>query len=1316
MDLESPSKKLYERSRPPAALSSKDEEEEEEEEDSTEEEEEDDGKESQARGKREACVREVRRGEGGGGEEARWSELGKVRAPTAAADFREVPRSQAAARCNQHVTSWIWKVITRLSHGPVSGSDLSIVSIPLRHRRALPRRRSVPGVPLSTGEQSSVGARTKRMTLVRIARISVVLVVSLLLLLLLLIVDGSWAQAYPREIKPGCRYEGRRYQEGTAVSTSEPCLQCWCTEGALRCRLRVCPRLPNPPPSGCHVRSPAENVCCAEMVCGESRDVENMLRRASVQTNIEAEDEEKHAQNSRTEGCLHDGIQYGSGSAMMGSRRCEYCYCISGTRRCLRPKCLLPLPGCTPLALPIALLISFQDHHPSTMAPVSGNGCRVGERTYVEGEMVRDIEWKAACDNCFCAMGAIRCVPLACAPPLQGCSPIVREGQCCPSTYNCSGSIEVKATQNYASYAFVSKDYAKFRKETNFFLGLPYPNHKKRSLSLIVQPAIDQSTNPSVEGRGHRVVEERISTSTIDLEEDSSVATYSTAWPSTMETDIMDNEILIGTVDYKSTLEVTTTATLTNELSSNTESTASFESTPASKDADSVTRDSCTTCSTNTFTDSTTEDASSTDSSTISLSEWTTMLPELTLNNGNDENEDTGGDENKNTSENEERNEDEATERETMMGEKTDIIEKNKTTVHPFVVSTDAGKTLIPEKLSSENSTLIKRTKTGGKRPVTSPSSTILMPDDILVMNVTVKTNVSVGHIQGVTINPIRSIPPDIETILNITHREKSEDYDYDYSERLLPPSLPNVRIIPFVAADALVKGKDVPSSKTGYSLGSVVVPPKLRPTDASGFYDIATQENRFSPPVETEGGFIPREPSYFDVPYRSTDLNLEIGTGVTVVPQITNPHKKNNDLSNKCHFEDMEYRHGEILPRAAFCIICMCYYGEIVCSSQKCPPLKIGCRRINSEEKCCGKIVCVEADESPTVVLDRADATAPSQRQPTVSPDPFRDVIKTEPAPDLPSLIEDMIPYLVERGITTPKPTTTMTASKTSAQDLVGNQLQHPPNFDFMEVPLIQPPFDYGEETVDSSFLAKMKYGANRETFPTDTVSLTYDFKNQVLDHKPFENPEADIFDYDRTMLTKLNSTTDGSKYDFHRSNSMEQKFAMGNVSETKNLDRNFTSEEDNRTTRYDNRTESDNFPSEDGKTTENVEDVTIFSLDNVLKLLFSSNTSSSNKLTETTKTLNVSSVSGVQEDQETLVVSSTSAEGLTEETETVETSSKVLDNEIPMSVGSLLKLAGCNIYGRMYRVGRIITELSSPCEECKCTEIGVRCEQLEC
>lgn len=47
--------------------------------------------------------------------------------------------------------------------------------------------------------------------------------------------------------------------------------------------------------------------------------------------------------------------------------------------------------------------------------------------------------------------------------------------------------------------------------------------------------------------------------------------------------------------------------------------------------------------------------------------------------------------------------------------------------------------------------------------------------------------------------------------------------------------------------------------------------------------------------------------------------------------------------------------------------------------------------------------------------------------------------------------------------------------------------------------------------------------------------------------------------------------------------------------------------------------------------------------------------------------------------------------------------------------SVG-LLKLAGCNIYGRMYRVGRIIDELSSACLECRCTEVGVHCTPLSC
>lgn len=52
-----------------------------------------------------------------------------------------------------------------------------------------------------------------------------------------------------------------------------------------------------------------------------------------------------------------------------------------------------------------------------------------------------------------------------------------------------------------------------------------------------------------------------------------------------------------------------------------------------------------------------------------------------------------------------------------------------------------------------------------------------------------------------------------------------------------------------------------------------------------------------------------------------------------------------------------------------------------------------------------------------------------------------------------------------------------------------------------------------------------------------------------------------------------------------------------------------------------------------------------------------------------------------------------------------------------LPSNIGlGLPKLAGCNIYGQMYRVGRIIAELSTPCQECRCTEIGVQCKSLGC
>jgi hypothetical protein len=77
--------------------------------------------------------------------------------------------------------------------------------------------------------------------------------------------------------------------------------------------------------------------------------------------------------------------------------------------------------------------------------------------------------------------------------------------------------------------------------------------------------------------------------------------------------------------------------------------------------------------------------------------------------------------------------------------------------------------------------------------------TTMIIPEDVYVANITVHSNVTIvekdDNITAVngSLLPSRAIPPDIEAILNITHK-KDDDYEYDYNEPSLPPSLPNLR------------------------------------------------------------------------------------------------------------------------------------------------------------------------------------------------------------------------------------------------------------------------------------------------------------------------------------------------------------------------------------------------------------------------------------------------------------------------------------------------------------------------------------------
>lgn len=116
-------------------------------------------------------------------------------------------------------------------------------------------------------------------------------------------------------------------------------------------------------------------------------------------------------------------------------------------------------------------------------------------------------------------------------------------------------------------------------------------------------------------------------------------------------------------------------------------------------------------------------------------------------------------------------------------------------------------------------------------------------------------------------------------------------------------------------------------------------------------------------------------------------------------------------------------------------------------------------------------------------------------------------------------------------------------------------------------------------------------------------------------------------------------------------------------------------------------------------------------FSIDKVLQFLFAGE-----KLETTTRP--------TLETQENVIQTTTEPPKLTIESNKLNITEKLdnnivnpsLENEISTQGVGLLKLAGCNIYGQMYRVGRIISELSGPCLECKCTEIGVQCKALKC
>ncbi|CAH0555490.1 unnamed protein product [Brassicogethes aeneus] len=972
-----------------------------------------------------------------------------------------------------------------------------------------------------------------------------------------------------------CWYEEERHEEGIEVATIEPCLNCTCSKGVLLCYLRVCPKLPNPPPPGC-ILLHRYRTCCSELICPEMPSGGNTLEARSEpdDNGIEIYDR-KILRNA----CVVNGSIYGPGSAMDSSTLCEYCYCLAGKQTCVKPKCLLPIEGCTPINDPTSCcpvrynctrrleLSSTTSSTTTTMKPypvANKGGCLVDNMHYLEGGKVLGMG-HSICDNCYCIRGILRCEPLSCAPALLGCSPIIKPGECCAASYNCSGTIEIQAEPHYGQFPTVSKEYAKLRKEVQ----------QRKPLVASKKTAVTENTNMP-----YYVIAESSETFKTRLPGSFGTTRHFTGLtfnPSTVKPFYyskvvsMDNnnnkhstrsytekrpDVYYATTNYEfqnknfkrpfsttnKPLKDTTKTYKEEKLRSSDYLGLSDESLLSIVDSLLDVRLNRKVENETTETTETSTTTIDDDNTTIKDESTTTLDITTTTDNFTDES-DNSTTEYFTTDSNEVKNNIVTVKTVTNSTDCTDNLNNTNTILHN-VRSKPEFTTVLPVDANEINK--LAELKTLSYYTTTDDfSSEVTTNGDVTEVDLESRVKVS-----SVTMKSLGKSQPDIEAILNIT-KHKDSDYDYDYNEPSLPPSLPNLKIIPFVAADAL-------DSKNQIAKDNNIYPQDRISSDISFGYS-----NLFSPPSETEGGFVPKEAPILDNFYENA----------VTMPSITNP-PKSTELD--CLTDSGKISHGMPTNSDLPCTTCTCFYGNIVCQKPECPPApRLSCRvsTVQDLSLCCPSYVC-DDEEAPTVVLDRLENISNSQEVVTVAEgvsthDPFRDVIRTEPAPDLQSLIVDMMPFLARK--TTPIPTTTTTtASPTTVK--INNET------------------NVEEDEFSLDKVLQLLFSGDKE----DTTTIK---PSTILPPTVKTKPPAP-------------STTQKPK------------------------------------------------PLE--KTTEN---------------------SKRQKAKNKTKPNNLNSVV----------------------------------NSPPPGVG-LLKLAGCNIYGRMYRVGRIISELSGPCLECKCTDIGVQCKALKC
>ncbi|XP_037913272.1 uncharacterized protein LOC119652951 [Hermetia illucens] len=654
---------------------------------------------------------------------------------------------------------------------------------------------------------------------------------------------------------------------------------------------------------------------------------------------------------------------------------------------------------------------------------------------------------------------------------------------------------------------------------------------------------------------------------------------------------------------------------------------------------------------------------------------------------------------------------------------------------------------------NDENVDAISESTPNGKSTSSTESSITVSPP---VMEVTTEKPIPVSP---PSINILTPMPTERTVIIKTNPSILEADYNFDYSEPTLPPSLPNLKIIPFLPTDAVKNDR----KQMNYDYYG-----KLKPTP--GYPSITEKHDNWGHPAGTG-------------PKNSiAKIDYDVGYDHTVsYPSITEPYDENSSDRHKYEFSSFEYSDTSLeeMKNKFESPVAAEPYDFM---KTEAPPTV---NRFSPPAKTEGGFV--PKDPMPeqfyydtfhtTKFLIDLTTSAPNvlttvnvSKTAITTPDPFKDVIKTEPPPDLSSLIVDK-EKLLANGPQASKEseddadfekeiisiTTDATYNFTSEYKDAKDDLVNDSNFmvNFYELSNVNiststvhpavmqsnatnpiPPFS----PVMSNTKTKLNTTENNYSFVAgldSVLDLFFKDEGKNMSYEGITIPPFRTLPPANTKYELIKTYSPGSTHgDLDSSDSVEDLSIL--------KDALFTGYEPKDSESY--KVHSKVETSTEAKKPEDVpaNDMPAFLAEPFNKLPFIKpsfpvkppkeyhynpmNSDLDLMLpspgdTEMKTHFNVEGYKVISNDPtiaqtDSYVVNPVDINKLKQHQSGggAQVFTKPDASNSINDPAGILKLAGCNIYGRMYRVGRIISELSGPCLECKCTEVGVNCTPLSC